>query len=60
MRCLMEDSREHHRFDQLILFTGEENYGARRLYESLGFEVAGAYGLLLGARAPPGSKLSRT
>ena len=52
MRCLMEDSRDHHRFDQLILFTGEENRGARRLYESLGFEVAGAYGLLLGARRP--------
>jgi ribosomal protein S18 acetylase RimI-like enzyme len=50
LRLLIEDSRDHHGFEKLILFTGEDNQGARRLYESLGFEVAGAFGLLLGAR----------
>jgi RimJ/RimL family protein N-acetyltransferase len=52
MRLLMQDSRDYHRFERLILFTGEDNHGARRLYESLGFEAVGAYGLLLGARPP--------
>jgi hypothetical protein len=52
MELLIEDSREHHHFTRLILFTGEENPGARRLYESLGFELTGAFGLLLGSRRP--------
>jgi len=52
MELLIEESREHHRFAKLILFTGEENHGARRLYDSLGFESAGAFGLLLGSRRP--------
>jgi RimJ/RimL family protein N-acetyltransferase len=49
---LIRDGRDYHRFKQLILFTGEDNSSARRLYESLRFEVAGAFGLLLGARRP--------
>jgi predicted GNAT family acetyltransferase len=52
MELLIDESREHHRFAKLILFTGEENKSARGLYESLGFELAGAFGLLLGARRP--------
>jgi ribosomal protein S18 acetylase RimI-like enzyme len=52
MRLLIRDSQHHHRFAKLILFTGENNLGACRLYESLGFEAAGAFGLLLGARRP--------
>jgi RimJ/RimL family protein N-acetyltransferase len=52
MELLIEECREHHHFAKLILFTGEENLGARRLYESLGFELAGAFGLLLGSRRP--------
>ena len=52
MELLIEESREHHRFAKLILFTGEENQSARRLYESLGFELTGAFGLLLGSRRP--------
>jgi len=52
MELLIEESREHHRLAKLILFTGEENHGARRLYDSLGFESAGAFGLLLGSRRP--------
>ena len=50
MGLLMQDCRDYHGFDKLILFTGEDNQGARRLYESLGFEMAGAFGLLLGSR----------
>jgi RimJ/RimL family protein N-acetyltransferase len=50
MRLLMEDCKDYHGFEKLILFTGEDNRGARRLYESLDFEVAGAFGLLLGSR----------
>jgi uncharacterized protein len=50
MLQLMEDCRDLHQFDKLILFTGEDNLPARRLYESLGFEAAGGFGLLLGAR----------
>lgn len=52
MRLLIRDAAEYHRFTKLILFTGEENLAARRLYESLDFEAAGAFGLLLGARRP--------
>jgi predicted GNAT family acetyltransferase len=53
MLQMMEDSRDLHEFDKLILFTGEDNLSARRLYESLGFEVSGAFGLLLGSRRQP-------
>jgi predicted GNAT family acetyltransferase len=49
---LMEECRAHHRFEKLILFTGEDNEAARRLYESLGFQAVGAFGLLLGSRRP--------
>jgi predicted GNAT family acetyltransferase len=52
MELLIEECREYHQFAKLILFTGEENLSARRLYESLGFELAGAFGLLLGSRRP--------
>jgi len=50
LRQLIRDT--HHRlgFERLILFTGEANRAARRLYESLGFELAGEFGLLLGER----------
>lgn len=49
---LVEECRARHRFEKLILFTGEDNQPARRLYESLGFEAVGAFGLLLGSRRP--------
>jgi predicted GNAT family acetyltransferase len=52
MELLIDECREYHHFAKLILFTGEENPSARRLYESLGFELAGAFGLLLGSRRP--------
>jgi RimJ/RimL family protein N-acetyltransferase len=56
MRRLIGDSRTRHRFERLVLFTGDGNIGARRLYESLGFQAGGAFGILLGTRrthAPP-------
>jgi RimJ/RimL family protein N-acetyltransferase len=52
MGLLMREAREYHRFEKLILFTGEDNQGARALYESLGFESIGAFGLLFGSRRP--------
>ena len=59
MQLLIEESREYHRFEKLILFTGEESRNPRRLYESLGFEVAGAFGLLLGSRRHPSRAQAR-
>ena len=50
MRLLIEDCRKRLGFEKLVLFTGEDNTAARKLYESLGFQVAGAFGLLLGDR----------
>jgi uncharacterized protein len=50
MQMLITDCRHRLGFDKLVLFTGEDNMSARRLYESLGFEAAGAFGLLLGDR----------
>jgi predicted GNAT family acetyltransferase len=50
MRQLMVDCRLHHHFERLVLFTAEDNSAARRLYEALGFEASGAFGLFLGTR----------
>jgi predicted GNAT family acetyltransferase len=47
---LMQQCRAQHRFEKLILFTGVDNHAARRLYESLGFEAVGEFGLLFGSR----------
>jgi predicted GNAT family acetyltransferase len=49
MSTLVNDSRDAHHLEQLFLFTGEENVAARRLYESLGFERFGHFGLFFGA-----------
>jgi len=48
MRGLMADVR--HRFERLVLFTGDDNVSAQRLYESLGFQSGGSFGVFLGAR----------
>jgi predicted GNAT family acetyltransferase len=50
MRLLIEDCSKRLHFEKLVLFTAEDNMAARKLYESLGFEAAGAFGLLLGDR----------
>ena len=51
MRALMIDVR--HRFERLVLFTGADNVSAQRLYESLGFQPGGSFGIFLGARRTP-------
>jgi predicted GNAT family acetyltransferase len=48
MTGLISDSRQVHQLDRLFLFTGEENIPARRLYESLGFDRVGYFGLFFG------------
>jgi predicted GNAT family acetyltransferase len=48
MTTLIRDSRLEQGLDRLFLFTGEENMAARRLYESLGFETLGHFGLFFG------------
>jgi predicted GNAT family acetyltransferase len=50
MRQLISDAVQVHRLGRLSLFTQEDNRAARRLYESLGFEERGDFGLLLGTR----------
>jgi ribosomal protein S18 acetylase RimI-like enzyme len=50
MQLLIEDCRTRLGFEKLVLFTGDDNTAARALYESLDFQVAGAFGLLLGDR----------
>jgi ribosomal protein S18 acetylase RimI-like enzyme len=50
VHAIISDSRSRHRFDRLVLFTGEDNRGARRLYESLGFQFVDRFALLFGAR----------
>ena len=49
MITLMHDAHSLHRLDRLFLFTGEDNVAARRMYESLGFESFGHFGLFFGA-----------
>jgi ribosomal protein S18 acetylase RimI-like enzyme len=50
LQLLMEESHDRLGFEKLVLFTGEGNTAARGLYESLGFEAVGEFGLLLGER----------
>jgi len=50
MKKLIVDSVERHGVDLLILFTGEKNVAARNLYEGLGFEQVGFYGIFFGKR----------
>lgn len=49
---LMRDARLEQHLDRLFLFTGEDNLAARRLYESLGFESFGHFGLFFGEPIP--------
>ena len=50
MKTLIVDSVKLQPVDLLILFTGENNKGARKLYKSFGFEQIGSYGLFFGER----------
>jgi ribosomal protein S18 acetylase RimI-like enzyme len=48
MLKLIEDSQSSHSIRKLLLFTGERNVAAQRLYQSLGFKRIGHYALLFG------------
>lgn len=48
MSTLISDSISVHQLGRLFLFTGEENAAARQMYESLGFESFGHFGLFFG------------
>jgi predicted GNAT family acetyltransferase len=48
MRQVMHDAKELHHIRKLIIFTGETNLSARRVYESLGVFPVGYYALLFG------------
>jgi RimJ/RimL family protein N-acetyltransferase len=47
MRALLRDSAELHGISRMILFTGEKNIPAQRVYEGLGFERIGKFGIFL-------------
>ncbi len=44
----IHDARHHHKLDQIILFTGQDNIAAQGVYQSLGFQRIGYFGLLIG------------
>jgi predicted GNAT family acetyltransferase len=48
MTTLMRDAHHIQGLGRLFLFTGEENVAARRMYESLGFDSFGHFGLFFG------------
>jgi predicted GNAT family acetyltransferase len=47
MRVLLRDSAELHGIRKMILFTGEKNIPAQKVYEGLGFERIGQFGIFL-------------
>jgi RimJ/RimL family protein N-acetyltransferase len=47
MNALLTDSAHVHELERLVLFTGEHNHAARRLYETLGFSTIGDFALLM-------------
>lgn len=49
MQQLLLDAKELHRIRKLIIFTGENNFPAQKLYKSLGVSQVGYFALLLGA-----------
>lgn len=48
MQHLSLDSRRLHAIRKLIIFTGEKNFAAQKLYESLGVKQVGYFALLFG------------
>jgi RimJ/RimL family protein N-acetyltransferase len=47
MNALLRDAALVHELRRLVLFTGEHNHAARRLYQSLGFMTVGDFALLM-------------
>ena len=48
MRQLLLDAKELHKIRKLIIFTGEQNFPAQKLYNSLGVSQVGYFALLFG------------
>lgn len=48
MRVMLRDSAELHGIQRMILFTAEKNFPAQKVYEGLGFERIGRFGIFLG------------
>lgn len=48
MKQLLQDAREFHKIRKLIIFTGDKNSSAQKLYNSLGVSQIGYYALLFG------------
>jgi predicted GNAT family acetyltransferase len=51
MLTLSSDAIDQHGLRKLVLFTGEENFAAQALYQSMGFARLGHFGLLFGVDA---------
>ncbi|MCB1149767.1 MAG: GNAT family N-acetyltransferase [Chlamydiia bacterium] len=49
MHQLMRDAKNIHEIRKLIIFTGEKNHSARKLYESLDTDPVGYYALMFGS-----------
>jgi len=52
MHQLIEDAKSLHRIRKLIIFTGDTNHPARKLYESLQVTPIGYYALMFGSNNP--------
>ncbi len=48
MQQLLLDAKEIHKIRKLIIFTGEQNFPAQKLYKSLGVSQIGYFALLFG------------
>lgn len=48
MKQLLKDAKELHKIRKLIIFTGEKNFPAQKLYNSLGVSQIGYFALLFG------------
>lgn len=57
MEKLLYDSKHLHQLRKIILFTGEKNFPAQKLYESLSFARIGHYGIFFGD--PAGAQANR-
>lgn len=50
MQQLLSDAKKLHKIRKLIIFTGENNFPAQKLYNSLGVSQLGYFALLFGSR----------
>ncbi len=48
MQQLVLDSKKNHSIRKLVIFTGEDNFSAQKLYQSLGVSQIGHFALLFG------------